>query len=254
MTFETIRFETDARGVATITLNRPEKHNAMNALMIAELTQAANQASEDGTIKAVVLASEGKTFCAGADLGWMRDQFARDRAGKIEESGKLATMLQTLNTLPKPLIARVQGPAYGGGIGMISVCDIAIVSDTARFCMTETRLGIIPATIGPFVVRKMGEGYARQVFFTTKTFDAAFALKSSLASTVVSADRLEDALAAEIEPILKTMPGAVASAKDLCLRLNAMPEAEKLRYTADALADCWESDEAHAGIGAFLSK
>lgn len=253
MAFETIRLETDARGIATITLNRPEKHNAMNALMIEELTRAAKRGG-DPSVKAVILASEGKTFCAGADLGWMRDQLARDRAGKIEESGKLATMLQTLNALPTPLIGRVQGPAYGGGIGMISVCDIAIIADTARFCMTETRLGIIPATIAPFVIRKMGEGYARQVFFSTKTVDAAFALKSGLATAVVPADEIDETLEAEIAPILKTMPGAVAAAKALCLTLTTMPEGEKLRYTANALADCWESDEAHSGIGAFLSK
>ncbi len=254
MTFETIRLERDDRGIATITLNRPEKHNSMNAAMISELTLAAVEAANDTQVRAVVLAAEGKSFCAGGDLGWMRDQFAKDRAGKMEESGKLATMLDTLNRLPKPLIGRIQGPAYGGGIGLVSVCDIAIATPSARFSLTETRLGLIPATIGPFVVRKMGEGKARQVFFTTKTFDANFAMQAGLVSMVAEADEIDAAIAREIEPILKTRPGAVAAAKDLCLRLGEIEAREQMKYTAEALADRWESDEAQEGISAFLAK
>lgn len=254
MTFETIRLDRDDRGFATITLNRPEKHNAMNARMIRELTQAATGLGGEEAVRAVVLAAEGKSFCAGGDLGWMRDQFDKNRLEKIEETSALARMLQTLNTLPKPLIARVQGPAYGGGIGLISVCDIAVAVDTARFALTETRLGLIPATIGPFVLRRLGEGYARQVFYTSRTFDTAFALRSGLVSSVVPAGDLDAAILAEIEPVLKTRPGAVAAAKRLCLLLGQISPDDQQRVTADELADRWETDEALDSIAAFLGK
>lgn len=254
MTFETIRIDRDARGFATITLDRPEKHNAMNASMIRELTEAAIALGGDAAVRAVVLAAEGKSFCAGGDLGWMRDQFNKNRREKIEESSALARMLETLNILPKPLIARVQGPAYGGGIGLISVCDIAIAVDTARFALTETRLGLIPATIGPYVLRRLGEGYARQVFYTSKTFDADFALRSGLVSSVVPAEGLDAAIAAELEPILKTRPGAVAAAKELCLGLGHVPPERQRQFTAEALADRWETDEALQSIAAFLGR
>lgn len=254
MTFETIRVDRDARGFATVTLSRPEKHNAMNAGMIRELTEAAVLLGGEAAVRAVVLAAEGKSFCAGGDLGWMRDQFDKNRRGKIEESSALAQMLQTLNTLPKPLVARVQGPAYGGGIGLIAVCDIAVAADSVRFALTETRLGLIPATIGPFVLRRLGEGFARQVFYTSKTFDTGFALRSGLVSSVVPAEGLDAAIMAELEPILKTRPGAVAAAKDLCLRLGRIPPEDQQRVTAEALADRWETDEALESIRAFLGK
>lgn len=252
--FETILVEKDERGVAIVTLNRPEKHNSLNALMIRELTEACQLLGRDSQAKVVILAASGPSFCAGGDLNWMREQAGKDRAGKMEESRALAGMLQALNTLPKPLIGRVQGAAYGGGIGMMAVCDIVIVADNARFALTETRLGLIPATIGPFVVRRMGEGCARQVFFTGKAFDPEFALKSGLASAVVPAEELDTRVEEEIAPILKTKPGAVAAAKALCLELGGLDTASLFESTASALADRWESEEAQKGISDFLSK
>jgi methylglutaconyl-CoA hydratase len=253
--FSTILVSTDERGIARLTLNRPEKHNALSALMIRELTEAAHMLGEDANVRAVVLAANGASFCAGGDLGWMREQAAKDRAGKMAEAGALATMLATLNNLPKPLIGRVQGAAYGGGIGMMAVCDIVIAVAGARFALTETRLGLIPATIGPFVVRRMGEGYARQVFFTGKPFGAEFALISGLASAVAADEaQLDACVETEIGFILKTKPGAVASAKALCLTLGGGALAEQSEMTAAALADCWEGKEAEEGINAFLSK
>lgn len=254
MTFETIRIDRDGRGIATLTLNRPEKHNALNALMIHELTHAAIRLSAEKHVRAVVLAAEGPSFCAGGDLNWMREQATKDRSGKMEEARALATMLNTLNTLQKPLIGRVQGAAYGGGVGMIAVCDTVIASDTARFALTETRLGLIPATIGPFVVRRMGEGYARQVFFTAKPFDAAFALKCGLVSSLAGEGELDAKVEIEIAAILKTKPGAVAAAKALCLSLGGADLSSQFEMTAAALADRWETEEAQEGISAFLSK
>lgn len=254
MTFETIRLERDQRGIATITLARPDKHNAMNALMIKELTDAAIQLGAEKQVRAVVLAGEGKSFSAGADLTWMRDQMNKDRVGKIEEASALAEMLKTLNDLPKPLIGRVHGPAYGGGIGLMAVCDIVVVAEDARFALTETRLGLIPATIGPFVLRKTGEGLARQIFFTGKSFDARLALQYGLASHVVPLAEIDNAVEAEIAPILKTQPGAVAAAKALCLQLGQVSHDRQFQYSAEALADQWESAEAQREIGNFLAK
>jgi methylglutaconyl-CoA hydratase len=254
MKYETIRIDRDPKGYATITLSRPEKHNAMNAAMISELTDAALRLGAEKNVRAVVLASEGKSFCAGGDLEWMRAQFNKTRSGKMDDAKALASMLRTLNELPKPLIGRVQGPAYGGGIGLMAVCDIVIAADSAKFALTETRLGLIPATIGPFVVSKMGEGYARQVFHTGRPFDAAFALQSGLVSRVTTAEDIDNAIATEIEPILKTRPGAVAAAKALCLTLGRTPHELQFQVSAEALADCWESEEAQEGISAFLSR
>ncbi len=144
MSFETIRLEQDARGVATVTLARPEKHNAMNATMIAELAATAEALAADGSVRAVVLTGEGRSFCAGGDLGWMRAQAEQDRTGKMNEAKALAGMLGLWNALPKPVIGRVHGAAYGGGIGLIAICDVVIAEENTRFALTETRLGPHP--------------------------------------------------------------------------------------------------------------
>ncbi len=252
--FETILIETDERGIARLTLNRPDKHNALNARMIGELTKAAEILGADESVRAVVLAGNGASFCAGGDLGWMREQRDKDRAGKMQESRALSAMFSALNALAKPLIGRVHGNAYGGGIGLMAVCDIVISVETARFALTETRLGLIPATIGPFVVRRIGEGYARQVFFTAKPFDATFALRCGLVSTVTEPEQLDACVEVEAAAILKTRPGAVAAAKALCLELGGQSLSGLFERTAELLADRWESAEAAEGIEAFLAK
>jgi len=249
--FETIRVATDADGVATLTLNRPDKHHAMNATMIAELTEAAVTLGADAGVRAVVLASTGPSFCAGGDLEWMREQQAADRAGKMAEAGRLSAMLSVLNALPKPLIARVQGNAYGGGVGLVAVSDIAIGAEGIKLALTETRLGLIPATIGPFVLRRMGVGMARQVFFSGNTFGSDFALRASLLHEVCAADQLDERVRRQTEAVLKTAPGATAAAKALCLALGEDEEAD-IRASIAALADRWESDEARKRIRAFL--
>ena len=170
MTHETIRLSCDDRGVATLSLNQPDKHNAMSSAMIGELTDAARSLGSDTAVRLVVLTGEGKSFCAGGDLGWMKSQFEADRETRIAEAMKLATMLRDLNELPKPLIGRINGQAFGGGIGMMSVCDVAVGVENARFALTETRLGLIPATISPYVLARMGEGRARQVFMSGRRF------------------------------------------------------------------------------------
>lgn len=254
MSYQTIRVETDARGVATLTLARPEKRNALSALMIAELTEAAEHLGADPVVRAVILAAEGDSFCAGGDLGWMQEQMAADGATRAAEARKLAMMLAALNNLPKPLIGRVQGQAYGGGIGMMSVCDVAIGVAEARFGLTETRLGLIPATIGPYVVARMGAAKARRVFASARIFDAEEALRLDLLARVVWAEELDAAIEVEVKPYLSCAPGAVAEAKALIRRLSPMPTPEDIEASIAALVTRWESEESQIGISAFFAK
>ncbi|NBN80435.1 crotonase/enoyl-CoA hydratase family protein [Microvirga tunisiensis] len=252
--FETIRIDTDPRGVATLTLARAEKHNSLSATMIAELTAAAEQLGADPAVRVVILTGEGASFCAGGDLDWMRAQFTADRATRIAEARKLAVMLQALNELPKPLIGRVQGQAFGGGIGMMSVCDVCIAVDGAKFGLTETRLGLIPATISPYVVARMGEGKARRVFMSARLFDAAEARDLDLVARVVAAEELGVAVEREVKPYLAAAPGAVARAKALARSLGTPITEAVIAATIERLADCWEDPEAHEGISAFFDK
>lgn len=252
--YNTLTLETDARGVATLTLNRPEKHNAMNAEMIGELTDAAARLSANEAVRVVVLAASGPTFCAGGDLNWMRDQAAKDRQGKIEGATALAVMLKALDDLPKPLIGRVQGNAFGGGIGLMSVCDIVIAAEGAEFALTETRLGLIPATIGPYVIRRIGEGHARRLFLNARRFDAATAHQTGLVSLVCPADELDAAVEAEIAAFLDCAPGAVAAAKNLVQNLARQTVGDPVGHSIGLLADRWESGEGKAGIEAFLNR
>jgi methylglutaconyl-CoA hydratase len=252
--YETLKLATDDRGVATLTLAREEKHNAMSAQMIDELTQAAAALAADDAVRVVVLTGAGKSFCAGGDLGWMQAQREMDGPTRSAEAGKLAAMLGALNTLPKPLIGRVQGNAFGGGVGMASVCDVAIGVDTLKMGFTETRLGIIPATIGPYVLARMGEGRARQVFMSARLFDAAEAVDLGLLARAVPADALDGAIEAEVIPYLSCAPGAVAAAKQLARDLGPRIDAQVVEHTIAALADRWETEEAAEGIGAFFDK
>ena len=252
--FETITVETDARGVATLTLNRAEKHNAMSAQMLAELTEAAAQLGADDAVRVVVLTGAGKSFCAGGDLAWMRAQRDMDRATRAAEAGKLATMLGALNSLPKPLIGKLQGNAFGGGVGMASVCDVAIGVDSLKMGLTETRLGIIPATIGPYVIARMGEGRARRVFMSARLFGAAEAVELGLLARVVPAADLDAAVEAEVIPYLSCAPGAVAAAKKLAQDLGGLASEQAVAMSIEALADRWETDEAAEGIDAFFDK
>lgn len=254
MSYETIAVDVDARGVATLTLNRPDKHNAMSALMIAEIKAAAEALGADDAVRVVVLTGAGRSFCAGADLGWMQDQMASDPETRAKEAGQLAHMLQTLNTLPKPLIGAVQGNAFGGGVGMASVCDIAIGADHLKMGLTEVRLGIIPATIGPYVLARMGEGRARRVFFSGRLFDAAEAVELGLLAKIVPSDDLAAVVEAEVQPYLSGAPGAIASAKALARALGPKIDEETIAYTIDELKARWETEEAAEGIGAFFDK
>ena len=254
MPFQTLDLVTDARGVATLTLSLPEKHNVLSEVMIGELTEATAQLGADPAVRAVVLTGAGKSFCAGGDLGWMRAQIDADRATRIMEATRLANMLRAFYELPKPLIARVNGQAYGGGIGMISVCDIAIAVESARFGLTETRLGLIPATISPYVVARMTPPKAREVFASARIFDAAEAVRLGLISAAVPPGALDQAIEDHVQPYLLAAPGAVASAKALLRRLSPPIDDALIAMTIETLADCWEGPEALEGIRAFFDR
>ena len=249
-----IRVDTDARGVATVTLARSDKHNALSAEMMTELERVARGLAVDRAVRVVVLGAEGKTFCAGGDLAWMRAQFDMDADTRRVESQRIATVLGALYDLPQPLIGRVHGNALGGGVGLVSVCDVAIGVSSAKLGFTETRLGLIPANIGPYVVARMGATRASEVFMSARVFDADEAVRLNLLSRTVDAADLDAAIEAELLPYLSCAPGAVADAKALMRDLAGRVTQRQVDMAIDALARRWQSDEAREGVGAFFDK
>ncbi|MCD4510570.1 crotonase/enoyl-CoA hydratase family protein [Brucella pseudogrignonensis] len=252
--FETILIDIDERGLATLTLNRPEQHNALSGLMIDELLTATLRLANDDAVRVVVLTGSGASFCAGGDLGWMREQVKAMRTQRIEAARKLALMLKALRDLPKPLIGRVNGQAYGGGVGLISVCDAAIGVSDARFGLTETKLGLIPATISPYVVARIGQAHALRTFTSARLFDADEAKHIGLLHQVVEAEQLDASVESEIRPYFSTAPAAVAASKRLAHALGSPIDEAVIEMTLTRLADTWETPEAVEGIAAFFAK
>lgn len=197
MTYETLKLKEDGQGVATLTLDRADKRNAMNSQMCAELSAAAAEINASTTIRVVVLTGAGKCFCAGGDLEWMQEQFDAGREIRMAEARKIATALFDLNTLDKPLIGRINGTAMGGGLGLVSVCDAAVMDESAKCGFTETRLGLVPATISPYVLARMGEGAARRVFMSARIFDGWEAQSLGLVAKAVPVDALDFAVEEE---------------------------------------------------------
>ncbi len=252
--YDTITLTTDQRGVATLTLNRPDKHNAMSAQMIADLHTAATQLDQDEAVRVVVLAGAGRSFCAGGDLGWMKAQMDAEPQTRAAEARKLADMLHALNRMSKPLIAKVHGNAFGGGVGLCCVADKVFAVDSATFGLTETKLGLIPATIGPYVVARMGGGHAREVFMSSCPFNAEDAQRLGVVSAVTTAQTLDTEVETEVAAYLKCAPFAVAEAKALALTLGHAPTQATIDTTIDALVKRWEHPEARTGIEAFFDK
>ena len=245
-TYATLAITIDPRGVAWLTLNRPEKRNALSGQMIADLTAAAHCLSGQDQVRAVVLAGTGAVFCAGADLDWMKTQIDATRDQRMVQARKLAIMLKTLNEMPKPLIGRIHGGAFGGGVGLAAKGN--------KFGLTETRLGLIPATISPYVLARIGEGKARRVFMSARIFDATEAQQLGLVAKAVAEAELDAEIEAEIAPYLSAAPGAVAAAKALVRALGPRMDDQIIEETIGRLADTWDSEEAAHGIAAFLAK
>ncbi len=251
--FNTITLTEDHRGVACLRLCRAEKHNALNQKMIQELSIAALNISKSESIRVVILEAEGRSFCAGADLKWMQAQFDANAEEQQIQAEALSKMLSALDKLPKPMIAKVQGPAYGGGLGLLSVCDTVIASSAAKFAFTETKIGLIPATIAPFVIRRLGEAAARNVFMNAKLFDAQDAYRWGMINAVVACNDLNCAVQREVEHYLHCAPGAVAAAKALCQSV-ARESSSTPQNLSEALVKRWQSAEGRQGIKAFFDK
>ena len=251
MTWRTLDVSTDDRGVMQLTLNTPERRNILSPQMIAELTELAGTLDQ---VRAVVLSGAGPTFCAGGDLAWMHAQILADRPQRLREARKLAEMLQALNTLPVPLIGRLHGGAFGGGVGLACVCDVVLASPETKFGMTETRLGIIPATIGPYVIARMGEGRARRVFMSGRIFDAAEAETLGIVSRVVAPEAMAAAIDAEVLPYLSAAPASVKAAKPFARALGPRIDGDVIEKSVHQLVTIWESPEARIGVEAFLKK
>ena len=241
--------------VARLRLDRPALHNAFDDALIAGLTDALQALGRDPGVRAVVLEGAGASFSAGADLNWMRGMAAASEDANREDSLRLARLMRTLDELPKPTIARVQGAAFGGGVGLVACCDIAIAAQEAKFGLTESRLGLLPAVISPYVISAIGARNARRYFATAEIFDAAEALRIGLLHQVVAADELDAAVDRQIALLLKAAPFASADAKRLVREVAAATDRDRLDHDNAALiAALRVSPEGQEGLGAFLDK
>jgi methylglutaconyl-CoA hydratase len=247
--------ERAAGGVARLTLNRPEVHNAFDDALIAELDSAFMRIDDDAAVRAVVLAANGKSFSAGADLTWMRRVATYSHAENVADAIRLTELLRRIAGLSKPVIALVQGAAYGGGVGLVAACDIAIASEAASFMLSEVKLGLIPAVISPYVVRAIGARQARRYFISAERIDAAQAQRLGLVHEVVGADALEDAGARMLERLAANGRRAMAAAKDLVDAVADRPiDRAVMEDTARRIADARAGAEGREGIAAFLDK
>jgi methylglutaconyl-CoA hydratase len=241
--------------VARITLNRPDVRNAFNDVVIAELTQAFTQVGQDPQVRAVVLAADGPAFCAGADLNWMRRMADYTREENLADAGALAEMLRTIHNCLKPTIARVQGDVFAGGVGLVAACDMAVSVDTATYCLSEVKLGLIPATISPYVIRAMGARAAQRYFLTAERFSAAEAHRIGMVHEVVTADRLDAKVAELTQALVSASPNAVRSCKMLVNEVVGRDiDAVLIAKTVEGIADIRSSTEGKEGVQSFLQK
>ena len=251
----TLALTGDIPHVARITLGRPEVRNAFDDSTIAELTHAFTLAGQAEQVRAVVLDAQGSAFCAGADLNWMKRMAGYSDAENRADALALATMLNTIYTCPKPVVAQVQGDAYAGGMGLVAACDIVVAAEGAQFCLSEARLGLIPATIAPYVIRAMGEQAARRYFITAERFDAQQALRIGLAHEVTAAATLAASVASIAQALAANSPNAVKECKRLVMDLASRPiDAALMADTAERIARIRASAEGREGVGSFLEK
>lgn len=241
-------------GVGIITLNRPDRHNAFDDAAIAELSDAIGRMGADPAVRVLVMSSSGKSFCAGADLEWMRTAARWTSAENEADARVLAEMLHRLATMPKPTVARIQGPAYGGGVGLIAACDIAIATFDAQFALSEVKLGLIPATIAPYVIAAIGERHARRYMLTAERFSAAEAYRLGLVHEMVPDEAaLDQALGAIVDSLLGNGPGALTECKDLIHSIgHRAMDASLIAETARRIARVRASEEGRHGVAAFL--
>ena len=255
MSESTVVVAIDSRGVARVSLNRPEKHNAFDDTVIAALREAFDSLASRADVRVVVLASEGKNFSAGADLGWMKRMAEYDYDHNHKDAQLLAGMLKALHDLPQPTIARVQGAAFGGAVGLVSCCDMAVASEGASFCLSEVKIGLIPATISPYVIKAMGERAARRYFTTAERFRAAEGLRLGLVSEVAAEDALDATVDKLVDALLQNGPHAVRAAKKLVVDVAGRDiTAALIEDTCGRIAQIRVAQEGQEGLGAFLNK
>jgi methylglutaconyl-CoA hydratase len=253
-TYETLEINV-ADKIATITLNRPQLRNAFNETAIADIAMAFDEAGQDADVRAIVLAANGPAFCAGADLNWMKKMAGYSYAENEADALRLADMLRTIYFSPKPVVAKVQGDCYAGGMGLVAACDIVVVAEGGNFCLSEVKLGLIPATISPYVIKALGEQASRRYFLTAERFDAAEARRLGLAHEVVAAEALDATVAAIAGALVANSPNAVREAKKLVRDIAGLPiDDPLLADTAGRIAAIRASNEGKEGVAAFLEK
>jgi methylglutaconyl-CoA hydratase len=246
---------THTGALLTITLSRPEVRNAFNDEVIAEITQAFQTAAASAEVRAVVLAAEGPAFCAGADLNWMRRMADYTRTENLADAAKLAEMLRVMYACPKPTIARIQGDVVAGGMGLVAACDMAVAVDSAGFCLSEVKLGLIPATISPYVVRAMGARAAHRYVLTAERFSAQEAHRIGFVHEVVPADQLDAKVAELVKALVSASPNAVRSGKELVQTVAGREiDGALIAQTVEGIADIRSSSEGKEGVQSFLQK
>jgi methylglutaconyl-CoA hydratase len=254
MNYQTLELAV-AGPVATVTLNRPDLLNAFNEVTIKELDDCVRKLGDRDKLHVIVLAARGKCFSAGADLDWMKRMADLSDQANFDDAYRLATMLRTIDICPKPVIARVQGDAYGGGVGLMAASDIVVADESARFSLSEVKLGLIPATISPYVIRAIGARAARRYFITAERFTAAEAHRIGLVHEAVSADLLDPTVRSIIVAITQNGPSAVAKTKQLIQDIDGRLISEEILIeTAERIARVRASEEAREGVRAFLEK
>ena len=251
--YENIIYSKEDR-IARVVFNRPEVHNAFNTQMIGEIDDAFNKIMSDESVRVVILTGAGKSFCAGADINWMREIIRFSYEQNLKESLQLAEVLHKIYTLPKPTIARINGTTIGGGNGFLSACDISVASEEARFGLSEVKIGLVPAAISPYVIHRIGESKAREYFLTGRRVSARRALEIGLVNEVVPLDKLEEAVQEIAELLLTSGPEAVAACKELIYRTIRMSFEEVKKFTAEMIANLRISPEGQEGMAAFLEK
>lgn len=255
MSQSNILVDTDARGVVTVTLNRPAIHNAFDDALIAELTAALRRLETDAAVRAIVLTGSGQSFSAGGDLNWMRRMAQYSDAENFADAMALAELLRTLNELAKPTLARVNGAAFAGGLGLVCCCDIAVAAEEAVFCVSEVRLGLVPATISPYVVAAIGPRAARRYFLTAERFSAAEARRIGLVHEVAPRADLDAAAERLVGALLDGGTAAQARSKRLIAEVQDRPVTEAMMsLTARAIAEARASAEGREGLAAFFEK
>jgi len=253
MAFSTVQLDV-AGGVARLSMSRPEVHNAFNDEELRELTEAVKTVAADGSVRVLILTGNGKSFCAGADLNWMKSVLSYTPEQNKKDAAVLVDLLDMLEQLPKPVVGRINGAAVGGGVGLTAVCDIAIASSEAKFGFGEAKLGIIPAMISPYVLRKIGPGPARELFLTGDRFSAERAQEIGLVNEVVPPEKLDEAVNAKVASLLTSAPHALAEAKRLIRLVPGMDPGEAREYTLAKIAELRASPEGQEGMRAFLEK